>query len=145
MMEQDLAFHKYFQSNILHLSDSSNEIPLWYCEYQGNDTWHFQKYWHKALQQQNCWLLDLAMDHSNKTLKKKYLVFVRSNGKDIIEVRDHPFKTSAFFRGKGQKFVKFADTSSMDGPKLYIPSTPNNSNETHTFMYLGRTGRFGQR
>ena len=30
-------------------------------------------------------------------------------------------------------------------PKLYIPSTPNNSNETHTFMCLGRTGRFGQR
>ena len=29
--------------------------------------------------------------------------------------------------------------------KLYIPSTPNNSNETHTFMCLGRTGRFGQR
>ena len=30
-------------------------------------------------------------------------------------------------------------------PKLYIPSTPNNSNETHTLMCLGRTGRFGQR
>ena len=30
-------------------------------------------------------------------------------------------------------------------PKLYIPSTPNNSNETNTFMCLGRTGRFGQR
>ena len=29
--------------------------------------------------------------------------------------------------------------------KLYIPSTPNNSNETHTFMCVGRTGRFGQR
>ena len=29
-------------------------------------------------------------------------------------------------------------------PKLYIPSTPNNSYETHTFMCLGRTGRFGQ-
>ena len=29
-------------------------------------------------------------------------------------------------------------------PKLYIPSTPNNSNETHTFMCLGRTGTFGQ-
>ena len=29
-------------------------------------------------------------------------------------------------------------------PKLYIPSTPNNSNETHTSMCLGRTGRFGQ-
>ena len=29
--------------------------------------------------------------------------------------------------------------------KLYIPSTPNNLNETHTFMCLGRTGRFGQR
>ena len=28
--------------------------------------------------------------------------------------------------------------------KLYIPSTLNNSNETHTFMCLGRTGRFGQ-
>ena len=30
-------------------------------------------------------------------------------------------------------------------PKLYIPSTPNNSNETHTFMCLGKTGCFGQR
>ena len=29
-------------------------------------------------------------------------------------------------------------------PKLYIPSTPNDSNETHTFMCQGRTGRFGQ-
>ena len=29
-------------------------------------------------------------------------------------------------------------------PMLYIPSTPNNSNETHTFMCLGRTGCFGQ-
>ena len=27
--------------------------------------------------------------------------------------------------------------------KLYIPSTPNNSNATHTFMCLGRAGRFG--
>ena len=31
------------------------------------------------------------------------------------------------------------------GSKLYTPSTPNNSNETHTFMCLGRTSRFGQR
>ena len=31
-----------------------------------------------------------------------------------------------------------------DIPKLYITSTPNNSNETHTFMCLGRTGRFAQ-
>ena len=30
------------------------------------------------------------------------------------------------------------------GPKLYTPSTLNNSNETHTFMCLGRVGRFGQ-
>ena len=29
-------------------------------------------------------------------------------------------------------------------PKLFIPSTPNNSNETYTFMGLGRAGRFGQ-
>ena len=29
-------------------------------------------------------------------------------------------------------------------PKLYTPSTLNNSNETHTFMCLGRAGRFGQ-
>ena len=29
------------------------------------------------------------------------------------------------------------------GAKLYIPSTPNNSNETHTFMCLGRTGHLG--
>ena len=28
--------------------------------------------------------------------------------------------------------------------KLYIPSTLNNSNETHTFICLGRAGRFGQ-
>ena len=27
---------------------------------------------------------------------------------------------------------------------IYIPSTLNNSNETHTFMCLGRAGRFGQ-
>ena len=26
-----------------------------------------------------------------------------------------------------------------------LESAPNNSNETHTFMCLGRTGRFGQR
>ena len=26
----------------------------------------------------------------------------------------------------------------------YIPSTPNNSNETYTFMCPGRAGRFGQ-
>ena len=31
-----------------------------------------------------------------------------------------------------------------ENPKLYIPSTPNNSNETHTLMCLGRTGRFWQ-
>ena len=30
------------------------------------------------------------------------------------------------------------------GAKLYIPSTLNNSNETHTFMCLGRAGRSGQ-
>ena len=35
--------------------------------------------------------------------------------------------------------------NSCETAKLYIPSTPNNSNETHTFMCLGRTGRFGQR
>ena len=29
-------------------------------------------------------------------------------------------------------------------PKFYIPSTLNNSNETYTFMCLGRAGRFGQ-
>ena len=28
--------------------------------------------------------------------------------------------------------------------KLYIPSTPNNSNETNTFMCPGRTGRYGK-
>ena len=28
--------------------------------------------------------------------------------------------------------------------KLSTPSTPNNSNETYTFMGLGRAGRFGQ-
>ena len=29
-------------------------------------------------------------------------------------------------------------------PEIYIQSAPNNSNETHTFMCLGRAGRFGQ-
>ena len=28
--------------------------------------------------------------------------------------------------------------------EIYIQSAPNNSNETYTFMCLGRTGRFGQ-
>ena len=28
--------------------------------------------------------------------------------------------------------------------EIYIQSAPNNSNETHTLMCLGRTGRFGQ-
>ena len=27
-------------------------------------------------------------------------------------------------------------------PEIYIQSAPNNSNETQTFMYLGRAGRF---
>ena len=31
-----------------------------------------------------------------------------------------------------------------DWAKLYIPSTLNNSNETHTFMCLGRAGCFEQ-
>ena len=29
-------------------------------------------------------------------------------------------------------------------PEIYIQSAPNNSNETYTFMDLGRAGRFGQ-
>ena len=29
-------------------------------------------------------------------------------------------------------------------PEIYIQSAPNNSNETCTFMCLGRAGRFGQ-
>ena len=29
-------------------------------------------------------------------------------------------------------------------PKIYVLSAPNDSNETHTFMCLGRAGRFGQ-
>ena len=28
--------------------------------------------------------------------------------------------------------------------EIYILSAPNNSNETHTFMCLGRAGRLGQ-
>ena len=28
--------------------------------------------------------------------------------------------------------------------EIYIKSAPNNSNETYTFMCLGRAGRFGQ-
>ena len=38
-----------------------------------------------------------------------------------------------------------ASPNFISRPKLYIPSTPNNSNVTHTFMCLGRTGRFGRR
>ena len=38
-------------------------------------------------------------------------------------------------------YFVFLATSYM----YHIPSAPNNSNETHTFMCLGRTGRFGQR
>ena len=34
--------------------------------------------------------------------------------------------------------------TSMLVPEIYIQSAPNNSNETHTFMCLGRSGRFGQ-
>ena len=30
------------------------------------------------------------------------------------------------------------------GAEIYIQSAPNNSNETHTFMCLGRAGCFGQ-
>ena len=41
--------------------------------------------------------------------------------------------------------LKFRDRSYLTcQAKLYTPSTPNNSNETHNFMCLGRTGRFGQ-
>ena len=29
------------------------------------------------------------------------------------------------------------------GPEIYIYSAPNKSNETYTFMCLGRAGRFG--
>ena len=29
-------------------------------------------------------------------------------------------------------------------PEIYIQSAPNNSNETYTFMGLGRGGHFGQ-
>ena len=30
------------------------------------------------------------------------------------------------------------------GPEIYIESAPNNSNETHAFVCLGRAGRFRQ-
>ena len=33
---------------------------------------------------------------------------------------------------------------SMMYSEIYIQSAPNNSNETYTFMCLGRAGRFGQ-
>ena len=46
---------------------------------------------------------------------------------------------------KAKKLKHFIHLRLTNWPKLYIPSTPNNSNETHTFMCLGRTGRFGQR
>ena len=36
------------------------------------------------------------------------------------------------------------DSKTISVPKLYTPSTLNNSNETHTFICLGRVGRFGQ-
>ena len=39
--------------------------------------------------------------------------------------------------GKGQQICN-------QEPEIYIQSTPNNSNETYTFMGLGRGGRFGQ-
>ena len=32
----------------------------------------------------------------------------------------------------------------ITAPEIYIQSAPNNSNETYTFMGLGRAGRFGQ-
>ena len=54
--------------------------------------------------------------------------------KQFLE-RDHPFRTSAFLEGRGQKLAIFADgrevgvknhenlpTSLMDGPKGFIPS-----------------------
>ena len=44
----------------------------------------------------------------------------------------------------GKKWKENHATKVTKIPKLYIPSTPNNSNGTHTFMCLGRTGRFGQ-
>ena len=34
--------------------------------------------------------------------------------------------------------------TSMLVPEIYIQSAPNNSNETHSFICLGRAGNFGQ-
>ena len=39
---------------------------------------------------------------------------------------------------------KWSIVASMKKPKLYTPSTLNNSNQSYTFIGLGRAGRFGQ-
>ena len=55
---------------------------------------------------------------------------------------DNDFLVIQIFQKK--KTAKIWRISALES-KLYTPSTPNNSNETHTFICLGRTGRFGQR
>ena len=59
-----------------------------------------------------------------------------------------------FFMGMKQKNSKWPKNTKnaflpvfelmLDSPKLYIPSTLNNSNRAYTFICLGRAGRFGQ-
>ena len=65
------------------------------------------------------------------SILQSYAILVTSKGFPVFEIR------------KNLDLRKILST-----PKIFLKSTfhctPNNSNETHTFMCLGRTGRFGQ-
>ena len=63
----------------------------------------------------------------------------KSFGKKKILNFMHMFKSAILAEWKNCQNGTFEPV-----PKLYTPSTLNNSNETHTFMCLGRAGRFGQ-
>ena len=79
---------------------------------------------------------------------------------DFSYIRDHPFKTSACLRrggvspcADGQKVTVHKDQKSPskafcwndDGRgKVIYTKYSKHSNETNTFMGLGRVGRFGQ-
>ena len=43
-----------------------------------------------------------------------------------------------------KRYRRVEEEDKKEGSEIYIQSTPNNSNETYTFMGLGRAGRFGQ-
>ena len=47
------------------------------------------------------------------------------------------------YEGKFRPFLIIGQSLNAQ-PEIYIKSAPNNLNETHTFMCLGRAGRFGQ-